>query len=287
MELLLTHEAPVRTAVFLLVLVAMALWEAAVPRRRRELPRLLRWSGNLGLVVVDALVVRAVLPLLAVGVAALAEARSFGLLPALGLPRPLAVVAAVVLLDLTVYLQHVLFHAVPALWRLHRVHHADPEFDTTTGVRFHPVEILLSMLLKMAVAGALGAPPEAVVLFEILLNASSLFNHANLALPPRVDRWLRRVIVTPDMHRVHHSVHPDEHHRNFGFALSIWDRLFGTYRAQPRDGHERMVLGLRIFRDPAEQRLDRLVTQPFRRPAGRAPTLLGEADGGRRSLTQG
>jgi len=146
-------------------------------------------------------------------------------------------------------------------------------------VRFHPIEILLSMLLKMAVVAALGAPPAAVVLFEILLNASSLFNHANLALPPAVDRLLRLVIVTPDMHRVHHSVHPDEHHRNFGFALSIWDRLFGTYRPQPRAGHERMTLGLRIFREPTEQRLDRLLTQPFRRPGQPAPAMLGETVG--------
>ena len=268
---LLEHEPLVRAAVFLAVLAAMALAEALWPRRRRELPRLLRWSGNLGLVVVDALALRLAFPVLAVGVALAAEARGFGLLQVLQPPRWLAVLATIVVLDFTVWAQHVLFHAVPALWRLHRVHHADTEVDATTGVRFHPLEILLSMALKMAVVAALGAPAEGVVLFEILLNASALFNHANLRLPTPVDAVLRAVVVTPDMHRVHHSIRPEETHSNFGFCLSLWDRLFGTYRAQPAAGHEGMVLGLPVFRDPAEQRLDRLLLQPFRRPPPEGP----------------
>lgn len=266
--LLLEHEPLVRSVVFLAVLAAMAVAEALWPRRRRELPRLLRWSGNLGLVVVDALALRLAFPVLAVGVALAAEAHGFGLLQALAVPRWLAVPVSIVVLDFAVWAQHVLFHAVPLFWRLHRVHHADTEVDATTGVRFHPIEILLSMGLKMAVVAALGAPAEGVVLFEILLNGSALFNHANLRLPPRLDAALRLVFVTPDMHRVHHSVRPEETHSNFGFCLSLWDRLFGTYRAQPAAGHEGMVLGLPVFRDPAEQRLDRLLLQPFRRPPG-------------------
>lgn len=276
--LLLEHEPLVRSLVFLAVLAAMAFAEALWPRRRRELPRLLRWSGNLGLVVVDALVLRLVFPVLAVGVALAAEARGFGLLNTPAVPRPLAVLATVVVLDFTVWAQHVLFHAVPLLWRLHRVHHADTEVDATTGVRFHPLEILLSMGLKMAVVAALGAPAEGVVLFEILLNASALFNHANLRLAPRVDAWLRLLIVTPDMHRVHHSVRPEETHSNFGFFLSLWDRLLGTYRAQPAAGHERMVVGLPVFRDPAEQRLHRLLLQPFRRPVREAADARGAGE---------
>jgi len=269
--LLLEHEPLVRSAVFLGVLAAMAVAEALWPRRRRELPRLVRWSGNLGLVVVDALALRLVFPVLAAGVALAAEAHGFGLLQVLQPPRWLAVLACIVVLDFAVWVQHVLFHAVPALWRLHRVHHADTEVDATTGVRFHPLEILLSMGLKMAVVAALGAPAEGVVLFEILLNASALFNHANLRLPPAVDALLRAVLVTPDMHRVHHSIRPEETHSNFGFCLSLWDRLLGTYRAQPAAGHERMVLGLPVFRDPAEQRLDRLLLQPFRHPRAAFP----------------
>ena len=172
--------------------------------------------------------------------------------------------AAVVLLDLAIYLQHVLFHAVPGLWRLHRMHHADLDFDVTTGLRFHPVEIILSMGLKLMVVVALGAPPLAVLVFEVLLNATAMFNHANLRLPAALDRVLRPLLVTPDMHRVHHSVVPRETNSNFGFNLALWDRLFGTYIAQPAAGHTAMTIGIPQFRDPAELRLDRLLTQPLR-----------------------
>jgi sterol desaturase/sphingolipid hydroxylase (fatty acid hydroxylase superfamily) len=174
------------------------------------------------------------------------------------------VLLAVLLLDLAIYLQHVMFHAVPALWRVHRMHHSDTDLDVTTGLRFHPVEIVLSMLIKFAAIAALGAPAVAVLLFEVLLNATSMFNHANLRLPERVDAALRQVLVTPDMHRVHHSVIERETNSNFGFNLALWDRLFGTYRAQPEAGHEGMTIGVEQFRDPAEARLDRMLTQPFR-----------------------
>ena len=193
-----------------------------------------------------------------------AEAGGVGLLAWLGLPTPVAVLVAVLLLDLAIYLQHVLFHAVPALWRLHRMHHADLDFDVTTGLRFHPVEILLSMVIKLMVVVALGAPAVAVLIFEVLLNATAMFNHANLRLPAWLDRALRPVLVTPDMHRVHHSAVQRETDSNFGFNLAVWDRLFGTYRAQPAAGHDAMTIGIEQFRDPGELRLDRMLTQPLR-----------------------
>ena len=213
---------------------------------------------------IDTLLVRLVFPLTAVGLALLAEARGFGLLIALSTPYWLAVPIGVVALDLAIYLQHVLFHAVPALWRLHRMHHADLEFDVTTGARFHPVEILLSMAIKLGVIAALGPPAVAVLIFEVLLNATALFNHANVRLPLALDRVLRWVVVTPDMHRVHHSVVVRETNSNFGFNLPWWDRLFGTYRDQPAAGHAGMTIGIEQFRDPDELRPRRMLSQPFR-----------------------
>lgn len=203
--------------------------------------------------------------------AVLAAGNGWGLLNALAVPAWLAVPLAILALDLAIYFQHVLFHAVPLFWRLHRMHHADLEFDVTTGIRFHPVEILLSMGLKLGVVAALGAPPLAVLVFEIVLNASSLFNHANIALPGRLDALLRLVVVTPDMHRVHHSVHPSETNSNFGFNLAVWDRIFGTYTAQPREGHEGMTVGLHSFRSLRELWLDRMLLQPLRGGTGRYP----------------
>jgi sterol desaturase/sphingolipid hydroxylase (fatty acid hydroxylase superfamily) len=209
-------------------------------------------------------VVRLVYPAAAVGTALLAEARGWGLFRALEAPTWLAIAASVILLDLAIYLQHVLFHAVPVLWRLHRMHHADLEFDVTTGVRFHPIEILLSIGIKLGVVAALGTPAVAVLVFEVLLNATSMFNHGNVWLPAQIDRELRWIVVTPEMHRVHHSVVPRETNSNFGFNLPWWDRLFGTYRAQPAAGHEGMTIGIAQFRDPSEVRLDRMLIQPFR-----------------------
>ena len=270
MDALPTHEKLIRLACFLGVFVLMAVLEAALPRRARTVGRARRWPGNLGLVALGTLVVRLVFPVTAIGVALAAEARGIGLLPWLGtlpwldLPGWAGVVVAVVLLDLAIYLQHVLFHAVPALWRLHRMHHADLDFDVTTGLRFHPVEIVLSMGLKLMVIVALGAPPVAVLAFEVLLNATAMFNHANLRLPGALDRVLRALLVTPDMHRVHHSVVPRETNSNFGFNLALWDRVFGTYIAQPAAGHTAMTIGIPQFRDPSELRLDRLLTQPLR-----------------------
>src|SRR5215472_6634546 len=245
---LATSETVARLIAFVTGLTLLAAAEAAAPRRPRAIARSHRWLGNLALVVVDTIAVRAVPFVSAVAMAGLAETRGWGLLRTVGpVPAWLGIAASVVLLDLAIYLQHVLFHALPALWRLHRVHHTDPELDVTTGVRFHPVEILLSAGFKVAVVGVLGAPVAGVIAFEIVLNAGSLFSHANLRLPESADRVLRMVFVTPDMHRVHHSVDRVETDRNFGFTLSWWDRLFGTYRAQPRMGHEGMALGVAGF----------------------------------------
>ncbi len=261
---LLALEPNIRLAIFLGLLVAMALWEIASPRRRAEIPRLLRWSNNLALVAVDSLVIRLLFPVTAVAFASYTAIHGWGLFNVLALPVWIALPAAVILFDFIIYLQHVLFHAVPVLWRLHRVHHADQEFDVTTGVRFHPIEILLSMALKFAAIAALGPPALAILVFEILLNATALFNHSNVRLPEKLDQLLRLVIVTPDMHRVHHSVLNEETNSNYGFNLPWWDRLLGTYRPQPRDGHDHMIIGLSHFRTHRDQWIDRLLVQPFR-----------------------
>jgi sterol desaturase/sphingolipid hydroxylase (fatty acid hydroxylase superfamily) len=263
-ETLLAHETALRLGGFASVFAAMALWELLAPRRRQAFGRGRRWPSNIGVVALDTLLVRLLFPITAVGMALLAEAQGWGLFHALKAPAWLAVIASVILLDLAIYLQHVLFHAVPVLWRLHRMHHADLEFDVTTGARFHPIEILLSMGIKIGVVAALGAPAVAVLIFEVLLNATSMFNHGNVRLPERLDRVLRWLVVTPDMHRVHHSVVPRETNSNFGFNLPWWDRLFGTYRAQPAAGHEGMTIGIEQFRDPRELRLDHMLSQPFR-----------------------
>ncbi len=263
-DFLLAHERAIRLGAFAGLFALMAVWEALTPRRSQAIGRLQRWPSNLGIVAVNTLLLRFAFPVAAIGVAVLAETRGWGLFQELAAPAWFAVPASILLLDLAIYFQHVLFHAVPALWRLHRMHHADLEFDVTTGARFHPVEILLSMAIKLGVVAALGAPAVAVLLFEVLLNGTSMFNHGNVRLPAQVDRVLRWIVVTPEMHRVHHSVVPRETNSNFGFNLPWWDRLFGTYRAQPAAGHEGMIIGIEQFRDPRELRLDRMLVQPFR-----------------------
>jgi sterol desaturase/sphingolipid hydroxylase (fatty acid hydroxylase superfamily) len=259
-------ELVIRLAAFAGVFAAMTLWEVLAPRRPWAVGRPPRWPGNLGVLVVDALAVRLLIPTAAVGVALMASDRGFGLLHLLGWTGWLAGLSGFVILDLVIYGQHVVFHKVPWLWRLHRMHHADLDIDVTTGVRFHPVEILLSMLIKMATVALLGIPAGAVVAFEVVLNATSMFNHSNAAMPAWLDRVVRLLVVTPDMHRVHHSVVRAETDSNFGFNLPWWDRLFGTYRSAPAAGHDGITIGLPIFRDRRELRLDRLLTQPFRKP---------------------
>ena len=261
---ILDHQTTIRLGVFLAILGTMALAEVLSPRRRREIPRLIRWTNNLGLVLLDTFILRLVFPVAAMGLAVYAETNGWGLLNAWDVPTAVAIVASVLALDLTIYFQHVMFHAVPALWRLHQVHHADIEFDVTTALRFHPIEILLSMVVKLSIVAALGPPAVAVLIFEVLLNGTAMFNHANVRLPKRLDAVLRLVLVTPDMHRVHHSIYPSETNSNFGFNLPWWDMLLGTYTAQPRDGHEDMTIGVEQFRSRRDLWLDRLLIQPFR-----------------------
>jgi sterol desaturase/sphingolipid hydroxylase (fatty acid hydroxylase superfamily) len=262
--LILTREDVARLLAFAGLLAILTIWEVLAPRRHQDLGRWLRWPGNLGVVLLDTLLVRLLFPTTAIALALVCEARGWGLLQALALPAWAAIPLAVLALDLAIYLQHVLFHAVPALWRLHRMHHADQDIDVTTGVRFHPIEILLSMGIKLGVVAALGTPAVAVFAFEVLLNATSMFNHSNVRMPLWLDRVLRWMVVTPDMHRVHHSIVVRETNSNFGFNLPWWDRLFGTYRDQPAAGHDGMTIGIEQFREPGEQRLDRMLTQPFR-----------------------
>jgi sterol desaturase/sphingolipid hydroxylase (fatty acid hydroxylase superfamily) len=260
---LLNHETAIRLGCFSLVLLLMILWEWRRPRRTLSLPRGRRWPANLGIIAVDSVVVRLAFPVLAVGMAGLAADQGWGLFNQLNAPFWLAFIASLLLLDLAIYTQHVIFHRVPWLWRLHRMHHTDLDFDVTTALRFHPLEIVLSMLIKLAVVVALGAPAVAVMLFEVILNATAMFNHGNVRLPLWLDRRLRWMVVTPDMHRVHHSVRVEETDSNFGFNLPWWDRLFGTYRDQPRAGHTGMTIGLEYFRDRRATALTQLLLQPF------------------------
>jgi sterol desaturase/sphingolipid hydroxylase (fatty acid hydroxylase superfamily) len=261
-DVLTLHEPALRLAAFAGVLALMLLLEFAIPRRGRSGPRLRRWTTNLALAGAGTLLLRIAVPLLAVGVAVLAEQHRFGLFNWTATPEAVAFVLSFVALDLLVYVQHVVFHKAGLLWRLHRVHHADPDVDATTGIRFHPVEILLSMGIKMGAVALLGAPAAAVILFEVVLNATAMFNHSNIDIGG-ADKWIRPLIVTPDMHRVHHSIHRDEYNTNFGFNLSVWDRLFGTYRACPREGHEKMRLGLSEYPAPGPQRLGWSLINPF------------------------
>jgi sterol desaturase/sphingolipid hydroxylase (fatty acid hydroxylase superfamily) len=259
------QEGVIRLGSFAGIFALMATWELIAPCRALAVARSVRWGNNLALVVVNTLLVRLLFPTAAIGVAVFAHAQGWGLLNYVELPSWLALGLALVALDLAIWVQHVLFHAVPALWRLHRVHHADLDYDLTTGARFHPLEIVLSMGIKFGLIAALGPPVLAVLVFEVILNGMAMFNHANVSLPPALDRALRWLLVTPDMHRVHHSIEDDEANSNFGFNLAWWDRLFGTYREQPRAGHRGMVIGIRAHRQPREVSwLPGMLALPFR-----------------------
>jgi len=268
-EWILANEKSLRSSIFFGMLIIMGLWEVISPRRTRVLTRLLRWTNNLALLVVNIVIARWVFPLAAVGVAAYVESHGLGLMNVYEIPFTVAIILSVIALDFVIYLQHVLVHAVPILWRLHRVHHADPDIDVTTGLRFHPIEIILSLLIKFAAILVLGAPVIAVVIFEILLNAGAMFNHANVRLPLRLDKLLRWVIVTPDMHRIHHSVEDEEANSNFGFNLTWWDRLFGTYTVEPRHGHDGMKIGIHHYNEPKQVSwLHGILILPFRKKIG-------------------
>lgn len=254
----------IRLSFFLSVLVLCGIWEWLTPRKKLTQSKLYRWLNNLGLIAFNSMCLSLLMPILAIEAAIYAANNGLGLLNQLQVPIYVELLIAVVLLDLAIYLQHLVFHRLPILWRLHRMHHADQDIDVTTGTRFHPIEILLSMWIKVGLVMALGISAIAVVVFEIILNASAMFNHSNAYLPLKLDNWLRKMIVTPDMHRVHHSVIVKETHSNFGFFLSIWDRAFGTYRDQPEQGHDEVKIGIPLFQHANEQRLDKMLTQPFR-----------------------
>lgn len=263
-EFILQNEVPVRLGFFFGIFAVMALWEVLAPRRALTVSKAMRWANNLGLVFFNSFVLRLIFPMAAVGVATFAAEHSWGLLNYYQLPFALNVVLAIVALDFIIYLQHVLVHAVPVLWRLHRVHHADLDYDVTTGARFHTLEIILSMLIKFATIIVIGPPVVAVVIFEVVLNAMAMFNHSNVRMPLGLDRIIRLFVVTPDMHRVHHSVEDNEANSNYGFNLSIWDRLFGTYIAQPREGHINMTIGIHGYRDPKQvNQLPGMLALPF------------------------
>lgn len=264
-------ELAIRLAAFIGVFIIIAFWESKRPRRPLKLNKVSRWLNNLSLVALNTIILRLAFPTAAVGVAALATEHSWGLLNQYSLGFGPSLLISIIALDLVVYFQHVLFHAIPLLWRLHMVHHADMDYDVTTGLRFHPIEIILSMLIKFSAILVLGPSVIAVILFEIILNATAMFNHGNIRLPKRLDSTLRLFIVTPDMHRVHHSCIKKETNSNYGFSLSCWDRLFGTYRAQPKHGQEGMQIGLNQFRDPKKQRLHWLLLIPFTSKVGEYP----------------
>jgi sterol desaturase/sphingolipid hydroxylase (fatty acid hydroxylase superfamily) len=257
-------EIVIRLGCFALVFAAMAAWELFAPKRPLAIGRLWRWPNNFGVLIVDALLVRLLIPTALVGVALAAAGNGFGLFNWLQLRLSVGALLGVLVLDFAIWAQHLAFHNIPLLWRLHRMHHADLDIDVTTGVRFHPFEILISLAVKMAVVLVFGIPPVGVLVFEVLLNATSMFNHSNVRMPIWLDRVLRLVLVTPDMHRVHHSILRAETDSNFGFNLPWWDRLFGTYRGGPQAGHQGMTIGIPQFRDAKELRLDRMLTQPFR-----------------------
>lgn len=245
----MSHEVVIRLGFFFGILGIMALWELVAPRRIPGVSKMIRWINNLGVVFLNSFLLRIIFPTAAVGMTIFAQRHEWGIFNYVQISYTIVFVVSVVIMDFAIYLQHVMFHAIPLFWRMHRMHHADLDFDVTTGVRFHPFEIILSMLIKFAVIAVLGPPVLAIVAFEVVLNATSMFNHGNVRMLRGIDRVLRWFMVTPDMHRVHHSTEDYETNSNFGFNLPWWDRLLGTYRAQPRMGHEGMTIGLLDFRD--------------------------------------
>ena len=248
-EMIISNEKYVRMGFFFGMLILIGLWEILAPKRALTVSKTVRWMNNLGLVFFNSFILRVLFPVVAAGLATIATYNGWGLFNYFAVPFWLAVIASIIIMDFVIYIQHVMVHAIPVLWRLHRVHHADLDFDVTTGSRFHTLEIILSMLIKFATILLLGPPIVAVIIFEVILNATAMFNHGNISLPKIIDKYLRLFVVTPDMHRVHHSVEDDEANSNFGFSLPWWDRLFGTYRDQPRAGHEGMTIGIHKYRD--------------------------------------
>ena len=272
MGALFTKSEPIiRLGFFFGILVIMFFWEVFAPRRNLTTSKITRWVSNLGLVMIDSITVRLALPAGLAGIAILAQQRGWGLFNQFEVPNLSKIIFSVLILDLTIYLQHVMFHSAPLLWRLHMVHHSDMNIDVTTGVRFHPIEIILSMGIKMMAVILIGAPPASVLIFEVILNGTSMFNHGNVRYPQSIDKWLRLLVVTPEMHRVHHSTIRWETNCNFGFNFPWWDRLFGTYRPQPAKGHLEMTIGLDQYKDPKKLTFFWLIVLPFVGKMGRYP----------------
>ena len=265
------NENTIRIVFFITIFALVALWELLAPRRSLTTSKKTRWISNLGITFLNPLVIHLAFPILAVEMALKAQAGGWGLLNNVGLSFWLKLVIGIIVLDLIIYLQHVMFHAIPVLWRLHMMHHADLDYDLTTGLRFHPIEMVLSMVIKLSVAAALGPPAAAVLIFEIILSGMAMFNHGNIKIPLGLDRILRYFVVTPDMHRVHHSVIIRESNSNYGFNLPWWDRLFGTYCAQPSKGHLEMTIGLSQFRNIKQLMFHHLLLLPFTGTTGSQP----------------
>jgi sterol desaturase/sphingolipid hydroxylase (fatty acid hydroxylase superfamily) len=262
----ISSETLVRLGFFAAIFFVMALSERIVPRRILLKSKMKRWISNLGIQIIDVVVLRLIFPVFPVGVAVICAQRGWGLLNYYQITPPLALIIGVPALDFVIYLQHRMFHVVPLFWRVHMVHHTDPDIDVTTAVRFHPVEIILSLLIKFTAVAAIGAPPLSVLIFEIMLNGAAMFNHGNVGIPLSIDRIIRMVLVTPDMHRVHHSVLVPETNSNYGFSFSWWDRLLGTYKAQPQEGHDKMKIGLNGYHDDRSLKLSALLMMPFSYP---------------------
>ena len=263
-ESMISDGALIRFSIFLALFIVFALWEIIAPRRMQIYPKAVRWVNNLSISTINALITWLFVPVTVLFVAASVQSSGYGLLNMIDMPHWISIIVAVLFLDFAIYVQHVIFHKVGFLWRLHRMHHADLEFDVTTAVRFHPIEIILSLGIKLCMVTLIGAPVIAVLIFEVLLNATSLFNHSNIRIPKSIEKIMRLFVVTPEMHRVHHSIIQKETDSNFGFNLPWWDYIFRTYRAQPKMGHLKMTIGIESFRDKRELWLDRLLLQPFR-----------------------
>ncbi len=272
------HEVGIRLVFLIGIFASVAWWEVVAPRRILTVSKAGRWFSNIGIVVLNTIVLRLLFPAAAVGFAVKVGALKWGLLNITDVPYWAAVILSAIFLDFVIYLQHVMFHAIPALWRLHMMHHADLDYDVTTGTRFHPIEIVLSMAIKFAAIVVIGAPALGVIVFEILLNGTAMFNHGNIRLPLGLDRVLRFFVVTPDMHRVHHSVFPSEANSNFGFNLPWWDRLLGSYRSQPEAGHDGMTIGIEQFRTPRDGWLDRMLILPLIGRVGHYPINRDDGD---------
>jgi sterol desaturase/sphingolipid hydroxylase (fatty acid hydroxylase superfamily) len=261
------YENILRLTFFFGMFAWMAAWEYGFERKKRVDRTFKRWLNNLGLTGISSLILQSGLFLLPVSFAYAAQSRGIGVFNQFYGMNWAKWTAAIILLDLTIYLQHILFHFVPVLWRLHQVHHSDLDIDVSTAIRFHPIEIIISLFIKLTAVAAFGFPPGAVLTFEILLNATAMFNHANIYIPAGIDRLIRLFLVTPDMHRIHHSIIIEESNTNFGFSLSVWDRLCGTYRARPGAGHDGMTIGLTYAREPKS--LIQLLVMPFLKQGGR------------------